>query len=103
MIHHGAGLRRAASTNGSAARVEQIIEALRGDELDAVAFDPADAALLQYADRLTRDPSSVRGVHIAELRAAGFGDQAIHDACAIVSYFAFVNRIANGLGVELEP
>ncbi len=29
-------------------------------------------------------------------------DRAIHDACAIVAYFAFVNRIADGLGVELE-
>ncbi len=36
------------------------------------------------------------------LREAGFDDRAIHDACAIVSYFAFVNRIADGLGVELE-
>ena len=102
MIHHGAGLRRVASANDSAARVEQIIEALRADELDVGAFDPADAALLRYADRLTRNPSSVREPNIAELRAAGFGDQAIHDACAIVSYFAFVNRIATGLGVELE-
>jgi len=36
------------------------------------------------------------------LRAAGFDDAAIHDACAIVAYFAFVNRTADGLGVELE-
>ncbi len=36
------------------------------------------------------------------LRTAGFDDRAIHDACAIVAYFAFVNRIADGLGVELE-
>lgn len=26
----------------------------------------------------------------------------IHDACAIIGYFAFVNRIADGLGVEIE-
>jgi alkylhydroperoxidase family enzyme len=39
---------------------------------------------------------------VARLRAAGFDDRAIHDACAIVAYFAFVNRIADGLGVELE-
>jgi alkylhydroperoxidase family enzyme len=36
------------------------------------------------------------------LRAAGFDDRAIHDICAITAYFAFVNRIADGLGVELE-
>jgi alkylhydroperoxidase family enzyme len=39
---------------------------------------------------------------IGRLRAAGFDDRAIHDLCAIVAYFAFVNRIADGLGVELE-
>jgi alkylhydroperoxidase family enzyme len=39
---------------------------------------------------------------IESLREVGLDDRAIHDACAIVSYFAFVNRIADGLGVELE-
>jgi alkylhydroperoxidase family enzyme len=33
---------------------------------------------------------------------SGFDDEGIHDACAIIAYFAFVNRIADGLGVELE-
>jgi alkylhydroperoxidase family enzyme len=32
----------------------------------------------------------------------GFDDRAIHDICAITAYYAFVNRIADGLGVELE-
>jgi alkylhydroperoxidase family enzyme len=36
------------------------------------------------------------------LRDAGFDDRTIHDAYAIVAYFAFVNRIADGLGVDLE-
>ncbi len=39
---------------------------------------------------------------VLALRTAGFDDRAIHDGCAIVAYFAFVNRIADGLGVELE-
>ncbi len=37
------------------------------------------------------------------LRAHGLDDRAIHDICAITGYFAFVNRMADGLGVELEP
>ena len=36
------------------------------------------------------------------LRRAGLSDHAIHDVVAIVSYFNFVNRIASGLGVDLE-
>jgi alkylhydroperoxidase family enzyme len=47
-------------------------------------------------------PGSITEVDVEPLRAAGFGDLAIHDACAIVTYSAFVNRIADGLGVEFE-
>jgi len=61
-----------------------------------------DRALLAYAEKLTRSPGTVAGADVEELRRAGFDDRAIHDACAIVAYFAFVNRIADGLGVELE-
>ena len=62
----------------------------------------AERALLDYADVLTRSPASIRGRHIERLRACGYDDRAIHDACAIVAYFAFVNRIADGLGIEVE-
>lgn len=61
-----------------------------------------ELVLLDYAERLTATPASVGAGDIAALRTAGLDDDAIHDACAIVSYFAFVNRIADGLGVELE-
>ena len=37
------------------------------------------------------------------LRAAGWEDRAIHDACQVVAYFNYVNRIADGLGVDPEP
>ena len=61
-----------------------------------------DRALVGYAERLTLSPGSISAADVEPLRAAGFADRAIHDACAIVAYFAFVNRIADGLGVELE-
>jgi alkylhydroperoxidase family enzyme len=51
---------------------------------------------------LTLTPHAVTPAHIDALRAEGYDDRAIHDACAIIAYFAFVNRIADGLGVELE-
>ena len=47
----------------------------------------------------------IQGVHrrtIRRLRLAGFDDRGIHDTCTITAYFAFVNRIADGLGVEME-
>lgn len=58
---------------------------------------------MAYADRVTLAPRRVTRAEIDALRAAGLDDRGIHDACAIVAYFAFVNRIADGLGVELEP
>ncbi len=61
-----------------------------------------ERALVAYADLVTRAPATVTRADIARLRDAGFDDRGIHDACAIVGYFAFVNRIADGLGVELE-
>jgi uncharacterized peroxidase-related enzyme len=63
---------------------------------------PADRAMLDYAVRLTENPSDIAPADIERLRVSGFADRAIHDICAITAYYAFVNRIADGLGVELE-
>ncbi len=64
---------------------------------------PADRAMLDYAVKLTRTPSGIDAADIERLRGVGFDDRAIHDVCAIAAYYGFVNRIADGLGVELEP
>lgn len=58
--------------------------------------------MLDYAMKLTLHPEAMTAGDVEALRAAGFDDLAIHDICAITAYFAFVNRIADGLGVELE-
>lgn len=63
---------------------------------------PADGEMLQYAAKLTAEPQRLAAADVAKLRLVGFNDRAIHDICAVVAYFAFVNRIADGLGVELE-
>jgi alkylhydroperoxidase family enzyme len=38
-----------------------------------------------------------------ELRRAGFGDAAIHDAVQVIAYFNYINRVADALGVDPEP
>ncbi len=72
-------------------------------EYEAAPLAPADRAMLDYAMKLTRTPSEIGAADIEHLRGVGFDDRAIHDVCAIAAYFGFVNRIADGLGVELEP
>lgn len=94
MQHHGAGLRRLKVS-------EETIQELSSDPA-AAELAPADRALVDYATRLTRNPDAVTADDISELRQAGFDDRAIHDACQVVAYFAYVNRVADGLGVELE-
>jgi alkylhydroperoxidase family enzyme len=59
--------------------------------------------MLEYVARLTQAPAGIGPADIETLRGAGFDDRAIHDICSIAAYYAFVNRIADGLGVELEP
>lgn len=58
--------------------------------------------LLDYASKLTLRPGEMLETDVENLRAAGFTDRAILDAAQIVAYYAYVNRIASGLGVGLE-
>ncbi|MCF6137418.1 hypothetical protein L2716_06720 [Alkalihalobacillus berkeleyi] len=51
---------------------------------------------------MTKKPSSVKDQDVKVLRDTGCSDQEILDICQIASYFNFVNRMAEGLGVELE-
>jgi len=65
-------------------------------------LDNATAALLEYTDKLTRTPELCREQDIGMLRKAGWDDRGIHDATQVCAYFNYINRIADGLGVEPE-
>lgn len=56
--------------------------------------------MIDFALQLTR--SRTTADHVESLRAAGLDDRAILDLCQVVAYFNFVNRMADGLGVEME-
>lgn len=58
--------------------------------------------MLEYAARLTTGPATVRREHLDALREAGFSDADILAIAEVTSYYAYVNRIADGLGVSLE-
>ena len=94
MVHHGEGLRRLT-------RDAQLVQHLKNDYRLAPLSDK-DRAMLDYAARLTREPWTVREGDVQALRVAGFIDRDILDIAQIVAYFAYVNRIADGLGVAVE-
>lgn len=58
--------------------------------------------MIDYALLLTRRPWEIGPEHVARLVDAGLTDEEIHRVAAVVAYFNFVNRMAEGLGVELE-
>lgn len=64
--------------------------------------DP-DRALCVYAEKLTRTPADMQQIDVQVLREVGFDDVAIHDAIQVISYFNYINRIADAVHVQLEP
>ena len=58
--------------------------------------------MLEYVEKLTLRPWDMVEEDVGALRAAGFSDAAILDINQVTGYYAFVNRLADGLGVELE-
>ncbi len=64
---------------------------------------PREVALLDFSVKLTKSPSEVRRNDLDALRAYGFTDEQLVDAVHCISYFNFVNRVLDGLGVDPEP
>jgi uncharacterized peroxidase-related enzyme len=62
----------------------------------------ADLALCHHAAKLTHHQRQVTASDLAQLRAHGFDDRAIHDATQVIAYFNYITRIADGLGLEPE-
>ena len=62
-----------------------------------------DRALCDYAYKLTKTPGDMNRDDVEKLRSMGLSDRAITDATQVISYFNYINRIADGLGVDLEP
>ncbi len=58
--------------------------------------------MLTYAEKLTLTPGSMTRDDVEALKGVGFSERDILDINQIVGYFAYVNRIADGLGVPLE-
>lgn len=62
-------------------------------------LDAADRAMLDYAAKLTRHAARVTPADLERLHEVGFTDQAILQINLIASWFNYINRVADGLGV----
>jgi len=78
------------------------VQALVTDWRTASAVRERLAAILAYAERLTLAPASVEAADIDRMRDAGLDDEVILHVCEVASYFNYVNRMAEGLAVQLE-
>ncbi|MDG2473977.1 MAG: alkylhydroperoxidase [Paracoccaceae bacterium] len=65
-------------------------------------FDGAELELLNYAAKLTLRPNEMIESDIITLRSKGVSDAEILEANQIISYFNYVNRTINGLGVTTD-
>ena len=58
--------------------------------------------MLDYAVKLSLEPWNMGEADVQKLRDAGFSNHGILDIAHVTGYYAYVNRLADGLGVELE-
>jgi len=79
------------------------VEQLKNGAWREAKLDSADQAMLAYVEKLTLRPWQMVEGDVVALRGAGFSDAAILDINQVTAYYAYVNRLADGLGVKLEP
>lgn len=77
---------------------EELIAALREDYTRAPITE-AERVMLDYVVQLTKDATKIHPGYHDRLRAVGFDDQAILQITLIASWFNYINRVADALGV----
>ena len=74
------------------------MQALRDDYMTAP-ISEAERVMLDYVVQLTKDATRITPEHHDRLRAAGFDDRGILQITLIASWFNYINRVADALGV----
>jgi len=66
-------------------------------------LDPQTRGMLDFAAKLTREPSSMKEADVQRLRSLGLSDEQVLSVVLITCVFNFMTRLADGLGVEVPP
>ncbi len=81
---------------------KDLVQQIRSDYRKAPISDQ-EKLMLRFAIALTKNPQENLEERVKQLETIGFSDEMILHIVLITSYFNFVNRMVQGLGVELEP
>jgi uncharacterized peroxidase-related enzyme len=79
-----------------------LVDALERDYTTAP-ITPQERVMVDYVVKLTKDATKVSKEDHEKLRGAGFDDKAILQITLIASWFNYINRVADALGVGREP
>jgi uncharacterized peroxidase-related enzyme len=79
----------------------ELVEALEKD-YTAAPITSQERVMLDYVVKVTRDATKVGKDDIEALRTAGFDDRGILQITLIASWFNYINRVADALGVGRE-
>ena len=79
-----------------------MVKHLKTDPANAP-LEPQDKTMIGLALKLTREPSSVKREDLDALKQHGFSEEQVVDIVLITCTFNFMDRLADGLGVELDP
>jgi uncharacterized peroxidase-related enzyme len=77
---------------------DQLVNALRKD-YKAAPISEQDRVMLDYVFQLTKDATKISREDHQKLHVAGFDDKAILQITLIASWFNYINRVADALGV----
>ena len=83
-------------------KMAKSVEALKHDFRSAP-ISEQDRVMLEYVEQITRDATRITPDDHQRLRAVGFDDRGILQITLIASWFNYINRVADALGVGRDP
>jgi uncharacterized peroxidase-related enzyme len=72
-------------------------------DIDGAAVDPKMRPVLRYARKLTQQPNSLIQADADAIFPAGWEEPALYYTVAVTALFNFMNRLVEGMGIELDP
>ena len=94
MFHHKRGLR-------NLLKDDNLLEQIEEDWTTSQLSD-SRKTMLNFAVKLTNEPKNMEISDINKLREVDFSDRDILDIVEVTAYYAYANRLADGLGVAIE-